>query len=365
MKKIIISMFLLVLALGMIGCTVPVPPSPFEPSCIGDIFDYGHESVSLDEAKGYNVSIEKLREETFYNEFKFLKVTLNKSNDDSKYTVTHKIYFHDASSNKNNYINFYGQEDDIEYAKVWFQGIIYDIETNVELFDTLIKYLLNQVPEENNFLRNQLGCEWLKDLEAEDIKEIKIITEYVGVAPGSFKDINRSNDNNVIRNMLEKYYWLDTTPIYGEDAMVVPGGTNYITQFILNDGTIKVLEINNGVYYDNEGGFFELKYTPKFSENDEYETSYGFITYEDTFELYTLDGLRLGSFSGLSEYEFIKYPYEHIEENEDFGYIETEFGRIYIHSYDVFYIKDGNVHEFYLITSERTFYDLFNMDDIE
>ena len=74
---------------------------------------------------------------------------------------------------KNNYINFYGQEDDIEYAKVWFQGIIYDIETNVELFDTLIKYLLNQVPEENNFLRNQLGCEWLKDLEVEDIKEIK------------------------------------------------------------------------------------------------------------------------------------------------------------------------------------------------
>ena len=60
-----------------------------------------------------------------------------------------------------------------------------------------------------------------------------------------------------------------------------------------------------------------------------------------------------------------KFYDEYIEENEDFGYIETEFGRIYIHSYDVFYIKDGNVHEFYLITSERTFYDLFNMDDIE
>lgn len=360
MKKIIIRMFLIVLTLGMIGCTVPVPPSPFEPSCIGDIFDYGYENVSLDEAKGCKISIDRLKEETFYNEFKHLKVTIAESIDKLEETIIHKIYFHDASFNKNHYINFYGQEEDIEYAKVWFQGSIYDIETNVELFDTLIKYLLNQVPEENHFLRNQLGCEWLKELEVEDIKKIKTITEYVGVAPGSFKDINSSIDNNVIRNILEKYYWLDTTPIYGEDAMYVPGGTNYITQFIMNDGTIKELEINNGVYYDNEGGFFKLKYVPKFSENDEYESSYGFITYQDTFELYTLDGLRLGSFSGLSEYEFIKYPYDYIEDNEDLGYIETEFGRLYIHSENIFYMKENNIHTYYLVVGEKNFNDIFS-----
>lgn len=342
MKKIITSMFLLVLTLGMIGCTVPVPPSPFEPSCIGDIFDYGHESVSLDEAKGYNVSIEKLREETFYNEFKSLKVTIDESIDEPEESIIHKIYFYDVDSNSDAYISFYAQNEEIKYAKVLFQGINYDIETNVELFEVLIEYLDHQVQvPTNHFLRNQLGCEWLNEIKVDDINEIKIITESVGVAPGVLKNIASSIDKTVISKIYENCYWLDTTPISKE------------------------IYINNGNYKDINGNYYELLFIPKFSENDEYESSYGFITYQDTFELYTLDGLRLGSFSGLSEYEFIKYSYEHIEENEDFGYIETEFGRIYIHSYDVFYIKDGNVHEFYLITSERTFYDLFNMDDIE
>lgn len=150
MKKIIISIFLLVLTLGMIGCTVPVPPSPFEPSCIGDIFDYGHESVSLDEAKGYNVSIEKLREETFYNEFKFLKVTIDESIDEPEESIIHKIYFYDVDSNSDAYISFYAQNEEIKYAKVLFQGINYDIETNVELFDVLINYLKNETIEETN-----------------------------------------------------------------------------------------------------------------------------------------------------------------------------------------------------------------------
>ena len=47
MKKIIISMILLVLTIGMIGCTVYVPHFPFEHSCIGDIFDYGHVSFMM------------------------------------------------------------------------------------------------------------------------------------------------------------------------------------------------------------------------------------------------------------------------------------------------------------------------------
>lgn len=363
MKKIIISMFLLVLTLGMIGCTVPVPPSPFEPSCIGDIFDYGHESVSLDEAKGYKVSIEKLREETFYNEFKSLKVTIDESIDEPEESIIHKIYFYDVDSNSDAYISFYAQNEGIKYAKVLFQGINYDIETNVELFEVLIEYLDHQVQvPTNHFLRNQLGCEWLNEIKVDDINEIKIITESVGVAPGVLKNIASSIDKTVISKIYENCYWLDTTPISKEEGQIDGGGATTI-RFILNDSTVKEIYINNGNYKDPNADYYKLLYIPKFSENDEYESSYGFITYQDTFEVYTLDGLKLGSFSGLSEYEFIKYPYDYIEENEDLGYIETEFGRIYIHSYDVFYIKDGNVHEFYLITSERTFYDLFSMDD--
>ncbi|MBP3503787.1 MAG: hypothetical protein J6K18_01545 [Bacilli bacterium] len=218
-----------------------------------------------------------------------------------------------------------------------------------------------QVPT-NHFLRNQLGCEWLNEIKVDDINEIKIITESVGVAPGVLKNIASSIDKTVISKIYENCYWLDTIPISKEEGQI-SGGRATTIRFILNDSTVKEIYINNGNYKDPNAYYYKLLYIPKFSENDEYESSYGFITYLDTFEVYTLDGLKLGSFSGLSEYEFIKYPYDYIEENEDLGYIETEFGRIYIHSYDVFYIKDGNVYEFYLITSERTFYDLFSMDD--
>lgn len=136
------------------------------------------------------------------------------------------------------------------------------------------------------------------------------------------------------------------------------------TKFYLNTGEVKEIIIIGIYLKDSNRIDFKVKSPYRMNES-KFVRTYKFVTDEDTFELYTLEGLRLGSFSGLSEYEFIKYPYKYIEENEDLGYIETEFGRIYIHSFDVFYIKNGDVHEFYLITSERTFYDLFSMDDIK
>ena len=356
MKKIIIILFLLVLTLGMIGCTVPVPPSPFEPSCIGDIFDYGHESVSLDEAKGYNVSVEKLREETFYNEFKSLKVTIDESIDEPEESIIHKIYFYDVDSNSDAYISFYAQNEEIKYAKVFFQGINYDIETNVELFEVLIEYLDHQVHHEvptNHFLRNQLGCEWLSEIKVDDINEIKIITESVGVAPGVLKNIASSIDKTVISKIYENCYWLDTTPISKEEGQIDGGGATTI-RFILNDSTVKEIYINNGNYKDPNADYYKLLYISKFSENDEYENSYGFVTYQDKAEVYWNDTFICEI--PMSEIEFVEVDSYVTTEGGIVGewVLKTEFGDLYFPESHIFHFED-NSKTIYKLTGMRLF----------
>ena len=76
-------------------------------------------------------------------------------------------------------------------------------------------------------------------------------------------------------------------------------------------------------------------------------------------EAYTLDNTKIGDFDGLSDYEFIEYPYDVIPENENAVYIETEFGRLYIHSDNIFYIKENNVHTYYLIVGDKNFSNIY------
>ena len=57
-------------------------------------------------------------------------------------------------------------------------------------------------------LRNLTRCEWLNELTAEDIAEIKIIGEAVGVAPGNLKNVSNSTDEAVIARIFKEYYQL-------------------------------------------------------------------------------------------------------------------------------------------------------------
>lgn len=399
MKKIIISMFLLVFCLGLFGCNnLVINNIPSSDSILITKYENGQEiqtiiveEIEVIEHITHNFNSLTVNEMdyikphstmytfTFYDctnekESKVLKkveiettqcLTFNDGNIlygikkgeiDFEYIASLFTTYSNTEWQANETHHWYKSNSDTMYSYAEHENMDADL-----ICDICCHLIDSQVPT-NYFLRNQLGCEWLNEINVDNITEIKIITEYVGVAPGVLKNIASSIDKTVITKIYENCYWLDTTPISKEEGQI-SGGRATTIRFILNDSTVKEIYINNGNYKDPNAYYYKLLYIPKFSENDEYESSYGFITYLDTFEVYTLDGLKLGSFSGLSEYEFIEYPYDYIEENEDLGYIETEFGRIYIHSYDVFYIKDGNVHEFYLITSERTFYDLFSMDD--
>ena len=116
-------------------------------------------------------------------------------------------------------------------------------------------------------------------------------------------------------------------------------------------------EIINGYISFNNKHYKLLGYGPGMS--------YGIITSAfntnlDSYEAYTLDGTKIGDFNGLSEFEFyeIKAPLTGVD---DYGYLETEFGRIYIHDSKTFYIKDGENYTYYKLIWEweKDFSDIF------
>jgi len=198
-------------------------------------------------------------------------------------------------------------------------------------------------PPTNYFLRNQAGCEWLQEITAEDIAEIEIICEAVGVAPGTPKNISSSTDKAVIARVFEEYYWLDTWPISKENGEIDGGGA-VTPKFILKDGTEKQIYINNGNYCDTDGNYFDLLSTPNFKYGEDFTSYHTFVSYEGTalVNAYTdgdaevinsictipMDELRFIPFEGSIGAAPTYYPY----------YIHTELGDLVFHYNDLFNI---------------------------
>ena len=117
-------------------------------------------------------------------------------------------------------------------------------------------------------------------------------------------------------------------------------------------------EIINGYITVNNKHYKLLGYGPSMNY---VMITWAFNTNLDSYEAYTLDGTKIGDFNGLSEFEFyeIKAPLTGVD---DYGYLETEFGRIYIHDSKTFYIKDGENYTYYKLVWEweKDFSDIFN-----
>ena len=209
----------------------------------------------------------------------------------------------------------------------------------------------------NYFLRNQAGCEWLNEITAEDIAEIKIISGAVGVAPGNLNNVSSSTDEAVIARIFEEYYWLDTAPISKMEGQI-DGGGGVTVKFILKDGTAKELYINNGNYRDPDGNYFELLSTPKFKDTDNATKAYGFITYLGTGTVYDKDNNAVCEIP-IYELEFVES--DGCVDAMVTGYyytVETEFGTLYFdYSNDLFYLQfeEGEVDyiEFYRLVGKN------------
>lgn len=194
----------------------------------------------------------------------------------------------------------------------------------------------------------------IPNLTLDDIVEVRYEHGYIGVAPGSLTDIAYSidmEDRSSVLSLLEM-------TVYEENGnkWQVAGGF-YVLYSIFTNNERYDIEISNDYISINQNHYkFIGEYISFESPRSQ---AHSYITYLDDFDAYTMDNVKIGNFTELSEFEFIDYPYDTLPENENLGYLETEIGRLYILADNIFYIKDGNTHTYFLVTGEKTFRDIF------
>ena len=220
--------------------------------------------------------------------------------------------------------------------------------------------------EQNHFLRNQTGCEWLGEINADDIAQIEIVRQGIGVAPGSLKQIYRSDDETTISTMFERYYWLDTKPMAMGHGIIC-GGVSVTVTFTMKDGTENTIYIRNGNYYDIDGNCFDLIYIPNFEEGSVYESYSGFTAYGTGTVMYD-DGSD-------ESYIICEIPMSEIEFKSDVDFeltdiepynkiLETGFCVLVFVTPDVFYIDSGIYCELVNTTLDELIIKYSNTDNI-
>ena len=205
------------------------------------------------------------------------------------------------------------------------------------------------VKDEEDFIRNQAGAEWLSEITAEDIAEIKMISGGGGPWPPVSKThISSSRNKEAISSIFEEYYWLDSTPVSEERTQIADGGY-FIVQFIVNNGETKQLYFINGdFYHDGNGNYFELVRLPVFRDGTDYVTRYGFERQYDPYQIHLIDETPVCEIP-FSEFEFTELT--------DDIYLNDELPTHYfeIHGERVYFIKG---EYFYIGDDRRVYYDL-------
>lgn len=202
----------------------------------------------------------------------------------------------------------------------------------------------------NDILRNQAGCEWLNDVSAEDIAEIKMISGGGGPLPRiSFTHISSSTDKAVISSIFKDYHLLEVRSVSKEKTQIDDGGY-FSVQFILNDGSIRQLNFINGEFYsDGQGNYFELMHLPVFRDGTDFVNHYGFAIGEQESCVYLEDGLLVAVIP-TKELEFVELIDDiYLGENAPTHYIEMNGGRINFIFGDYFYINDDRSTYYQLV----------------
>ena len=206
------------------------------------------------------------------------------------------------------------------------------------------------VAEGNHFIRNQTGAEWLCEITAEDIAEIKMIAGGGGpLPPVSFTYISSSKNDAVISSIFEEYYWLDSKPVSEESTQNFDGGY-FIVQFILNNGETKQLYfIAHEFYHDGNGNYFEPIRLPVFRNGTNFVTRYGFERQYNPCQIHLMDETPVCAIP-LSEFEFTELTDDIYLNNElPTHYLEMHGERVYFIKGEYFYIGDDRSVYYQLI----------------
>ena len=206
------------------------------------------------------------------------------------------------------------------------------------------------IPEANHFIRNQAGAEWLCEITAEGIAEIKMISGGGGpLPPVSKTHISSSINDAVISSIFEEYYWLDSKPVSEESTQIADGGY-FIVQFILNNGETKQLYFINGdFYHDGNGNYFEIVRLPVFCDGTDFVTRYGFERQYNPYQIHLIDGTPVCEIP-FSEFEFTELTDDiYLDAELPTHYFELHGERVYFIKGEYFYIGDNRSAYYHLI----------------
>lgn len=201
---------------------------------------------------------------------------------------------------------------------------------------------------------------WIDRLNVEEIVKVRFERAYIGVAPGNLKDVSYTTDSADI----EKAYRLlfgnlrEISPAKGQ---VSGGGYVRYDFFTANNQTYTVTVSNNIVYINDRYYKFVGKFYYAFQNS--YLDCHSFITYLDRYEIYTYaqDGVKVGEYDGLGQFEFCKYD-GLIEAAPSYRLTSSEVNLLILSS-DKFMIEGDDNTVVYRITGEKDFSSLFENND--
>ena len=212
------------------------------------------------------------------------------------------------------------------------------------------RYALKDIAEGNHFVRNQAGYEWLNDITADEIFEIKMIWGGGGpLPPVSKTHISTSQDKTVISSIFEEYYWLDSKSVDEGRTQIDDGGYT-VVQFILNNGETKQLYFINGDFYqDDNDNYFEIVRLPVFRDGTNFVTRYGFERQYNPFQIHLIDGTPVCGIP-FSEFEFTELTDDiYLGDELPTHYFEIHGERVYFIKGEYFYIGDDRSVYYQLI----------------
>ena len=209
------------------------------------------------------------------------------------------------------------------------------IDENLDNFCDVCGY--NYVyPEDTRFLRYQSGAYWLCSTYVDEIAEIRMVAEDGMTYIGGPKYITSTTNEDAISELFDSFCNLPVRQVFEEDTIVCDGGTVDF-EFILKDGTVKVISIFNGEFFRSDNGqYFRLEYIPTF-DGTKY---FSFITTVQRAGVYTYGDESYICAIPFDELKFVSL--EGISDAEPIYYVQAEFGKLVFITDTDFYVEGSD-----------------------
>ena len=190
--------------------------------------------------------------------------------------------------------------------------------------------------------------DWLIDLTAEDVTQVKISSRYSRDLDNSpFVYVQKTTDRDVIALILGDYQRL------GVDVTTVgwlpkEGAGGLVVTFTMSDGSSREIDFVSGHYMADENTYFAVSVIPSLMPYDDegVTDSFSLRLESDSYAVYDASGNEIDIVYGLEELEFTDCEEQvSYKTSECLYYVETEVGTVYVYSDTVFGLVCEAFHE--------------------